>query len=91
MQFLTKPYRIINPLSDISKPDLLDQVSRFCAEHNLQDKELTFQKGALVAQNPENFEDITELDEDDKYHLCREITRTSGTYYSSLARPLTLI
>lgn len=34
----------------------------------------TFHKGALVAQNPNNFENILELEDDDKYHLRREIT-----------------
>ncbi|EON98535.1 putative hexose transport-related protein [Phaeoacremonium minimum UCRPA7] len=46
----------------------------FCADHGLEDKELIFQKGALVAQYPQDFEDIAELDEDDKYHLRREVT-----------------
>jgi hypothetical protein len=34
-----------------------------------------FEKGALVAQNPDGFEDIAELDEEDKRQLRREITR----------------
>lgn len=67
-------FRVINPLRGISKSDLLTQVSSFCADHGLEDKELIFQKGALVAQYPQDFEDIAELDEDDKYHLRREVT-----------------
>jgi hypothetical protein len=78
---LTQRYRIINPLSGIPKSELFDQVSRFCADHGLQDKETTFQKAALVAQSPEKFEHIAELDEDDKYHLRREVTRMSGAHY----------
>ncbi|KAF2187909.1 hypothetical protein K469DRAFT_661298 [Zopfia rhizophila CBS 207.26] len=66
-------YRIINPLAGIPKPELFSQVSRFCQAHGLQEKVVVFQKGALVAQNPD-FESIEELDEDDKYHLRREIT-----------------
>ena len=73
--------RIRNPLSGIPKKDLLERVSGFCAEHGLQDKVSTFHKGALVAQSPEDFESIPELDEDDKYHLRREITRMSRHYY----------
>ncbi|KAF2251220.1 hypothetical protein BU26DRAFT_517930 [Trematosphaeria pertusa] len=65
--------KIINPLGGIAKPELLNQVSRFCEAYGLQDKESTFQKGALVAQNPD-FENVPELDEDDKYHLRRENT-----------------
>ena len=69
--------RIINPLNRIPKKDLFDQVSRFCADHGLQDKETTFRKGALVAQSPMDFENIPELDENDKYHLRREASRMS--------------
>ena len=67
--------RIINPLAGILKPVLLDQVSRFCANHGLQDKDAVFQKGALVAQSPHDFENIPELDEDDKFCLRAEINR----------------
>jgi MFS family permease len=67
-------HRIINPLAAIGKTDLLAQVSQFCAENGLQDKEAAFQKGALVAQNPHLFEELEELTEDDKHHLRREIT-----------------
>jgi hypothetical protein len=68
-------------LSGIPKTELFDQVSQFCAAHGLEDKETIFQKGALIAQSPENFENILELDENDKYQLRREITRMSGNYY----------
>lgn len=50
-------------------------MSVFCQEHGLQDKLKAFQKGALVAQNPGNFEEIPELTEEDKYYLRREISR----------------
>ncbi|KIN03084.1 hypothetical protein OIDMADRAFT_160645 [Oidiodendron maius Zn] len=66
--------RIINPLNGIPKAVLFEQVSRFCADNGLQDKEKTFQKGALVAQSPAGFEDIPDLDEGDRYHLRREMT-----------------
>ena len=36
-----------------------------------------FKKGALVAQSPDDFEHIEELDENDRYHLRREITSES--------------
>lgn len=74
-------YRIINPLVGIPKEDLFDQVSRFCVDHGLQDEEVTFRKGALVAQNPESFENIEELDEDDKHYLRRDVTRAFGNLH----------
>jgi hypothetical protein len=68
-------------LSGISKQELFDQVSRFCADNGLQDRVATFQKAALVAQSPEDIENISELDEEDKYHLRREVTRMSENYH----------
>jgi hypothetical protein len=68
-------HRIRNPLAGISKPDLLADVTAFCNKHGLEDKISVFQKGALVAQHPESFEDIEELDEDDKIPIRREKTR----------------
>lgn len=62
-------------MAGIPKKDILDKVSVFCQEHGLQDKLKAFQKGALVAQNPGNFEEIPELTEEDKYYLRREISR----------------
>lgn len=49
-------------------------MTQFCSQNGLEDKETEFQKGALVAQNPAEFENLEELDENDKYHLRREIT-----------------
>jgi hypothetical protein len=66
--------RICNPLAGIPKQDLLARVASFCASYELTDKLSVFEKGALVAQNPDGFESIDELDEEDKRHLRREIT-----------------
>ncbi|KUJ17644.1 uncharacterized protein LY89DRAFT_733479 [Mollisia scopiformis] len=66
--------KICNPLAGIPKPELLASVASFCETYGLTDKLSVFEKGALVAQIPENFESIEELTEDDKYHLRREIT-----------------
>lgn len=62
-------------MAGIPKKDLLSNVEAFCAEHGMQDKVSVFQKGALVAQNQEAFEDIEELDEEDKVIIRREKTR----------------
>ncbi|OBT78407.1 hypothetical protein VF21_02177 [Pseudogymnoascus sp. 05NY08] len=66
--------KIRNPLLGISKPDLLAKVTEFCKEHDLEDKTSVFRKGALVAQHPESFEDIEELDEEDKITIREEKT-----------------
>lgn len=58
----------------ISKDDLQSQVRAFCREYSFEDKENTFFRGALAAQNPRDYEDIPELTDDDKYWLRREVT-----------------
>lgn len=67
--------RIINPLAGFTRQELSAQVSQFCAQYELADKEEYFQKGALVAQSPDDFENIPELTEDDKHWIRREKTR----------------
>jgi hypothetical protein len=71
-------YRIYNPLSGITKDDLYDRVLRFCQEYGFEEHVETFQKGALVAQRPKEFEELSELTDDDKYYLRRETTRMSS-------------
>ncbi|CAO2648164.1 Nn.00g090860.m01.CDS01 [Neocucurbitaria sp. VM-36] len=65
---------IINPLEGISRDRLRHKVDAFCESWGFQEELEYFQKGALVAQNPDMFEDIPELTEDDKYHIRRETT-----------------
>ena len=69
--------RIQNPLRDIPRPVLLKQVETFVAEKGLQDKTDIFKKGALLAQNPKDFENLDVLTEDDKIVIRRETTRQS--------------
>jgi sugar porter (SP) family MFS transporter len=66
--------RIQNPLHGISKPKLLKQVEVFARERDMEDILPILRKGALLAQNPKEFESIPELDEDDKAIIRREIT-----------------
>lgn len=61
--------RIQNPLTDIPKGQLLEDVERFANVHDLGDALPYLSKGALVAQAPDNFENITELDDDDRQAL----------------------
>ncbi|KAJ5098127.1 hypothetical protein N7532_005128 [Penicillium argentinense] len=78
--------RIYNPLGGITKVDLYDRVLRFCQEYGLEDQVETFQKGALAAQHQKDFEELSELTEEDKYHLRRETTHKwhlpKDLYYS---------
>ena len=57
--------KIINPLEGLSRHHLLRNVDEFVAEKGLPDGE-TFRHGALLAQDPENFENIADLSEADK-------------------------
>lgn len=66
--------RIRNPLVDISKEQLLANVHDFAKEHQLEDVEPLLVKGALVAQSPALFEELEELDENDRSTLREEIT-----------------
>jgi hypothetical protein len=73
---LLKPgYRIQNPLHGVPKEKLLSQVEDFAKEKGMEDITVLLQKGALVAQNPSQFEIIQELDEADREALRRETTR----------------
>ena len=66
--------RLANPLEGIPHEKLMAQAARFAHDHGLGHLEDVFQKGALVAQDPEAFESLTQLDESDKEVLRREHT-----------------
>jgi hypothetical protein len=66
--------KIVNPLAGIPRDRLRLKVDTFCETWGFQNKCEIFQKGALVAQNPTAFEELSELAEEDKYHIRREIT-----------------
>ncbi|KAF8995193.1 hypothetical protein BDQ17DRAFT_1250975 [Cyathus striatus] len=66
--------RIQNPLYGIPRKELLAQVREFTKEKGLEDKTALFEKAALLAQSPKNFENIPELDNDDREVLRREVT-----------------
>ena len=63
-----------NPLGGIPRDQLMADVDEFCAKYDLKNYNETFRKGALVAQNPHSIQNMTELSDDDKYHLEREHT-----------------
>lgn len=49
-------------------------VSAFATEHGLEEATGLLQRGALVAQDPANFESVKELTEEEKEHLRFEIS-----------------
>jgi hypothetical protein len=61
-------------LEGVSYEQLVRDVESFAHEHQLRDILPDLVKGALVAQNPRGFEQISELDEIDRQHLRDEIT-----------------
>ncbi|KAF9446294.1 hypothetical protein P691DRAFT_776969 [Macrolepiota fuliginosa MF-IS2] len=66
--------KIQNPLYGIPREKLLKQVATFTEEKGFEDKLELFQKAALLAQDPKNFENIPELTESDKAFIRRETT-----------------
>jgi hypothetical protein len=69
--------RIRNPLAGIPRDQLLAEVEEFAQEHGLSEHVAILRKGALVAQDPTNFENLTgaeTLTETEIYTLKREIT-----------------
>lgn len=63
-----------NPLAGIPRDRLMQDVQEFCLRFNLMDDLETFQKGALISQNPEAATTMPELNEFEKESLIREHT-----------------
>ncbi|KAK4152217.1 putative polyol transporter 1 [Chaetomidium leptoderma] len=69
--------RIRNPLEGLSRDELMSRVEVFVQEKGLTEHTALFRKGALVAQDPSGYEDITgpeALDADEKAVLLKEVT-----------------
>ena len=66
---------IKNPLSGMSKAELMADVERFAERNDMMEQMDLLKKGALIAQNPADFENIAELNDDDRDHLRIEVTR----------------
>lgn len=56
---LLRPFRIKNPLVGVSRRTLLRDVDEFCRTKDLEKHRNIIRKGALVAQDPTGYEDIT--------------------------------
>lgn len=63
-----------NPLAGIPRDQLMKNVQEFCLQYNLMDDLETFQKGALISQNPDIATTLPELNESEKETLIREQT-----------------
>jgi len=68
-------YSIQNPLHGIPREKLLKQVEEFAHKYGLDDKVALFQKGALIAQTPADFESVPGITEAEKEAIRREVTR----------------
>jgi len=67
---------IKNPLVGISQTQLLADVEDFAQKYGFSGDEIgLLRKGALVARNPADFENIPELDDNDRLALREEVTR----------------
>ncbi|KAF8645383.1 hypothetical protein AX16_007885 [Volvariella volvacea WC 439] len=66
--------KIQNPLYGIPRETLFAQVEDFAREKGMEDITPLLKKGALLAQNPKDFENISELDEADREIIRRETT-----------------
>ena len=69
--------KLKNPLAGLSKEQVFDDVETFCRDKGLDDHMESFKRGALVAQvqNQANaFENINELNEEEKDVLRNEVT-----------------
>jgi len=66
--------RIKNPLAGIPRDKLLRQVTEFAEQNYLSDITPLLQKGAMVAQNPSDWENVPGLTEEEKSALDAEVT-----------------
>ncbi|RWR00157.1 MFS sugar transporter [Paecilomyces variotii] len=63
-----------NPLAGVPRERLFEDVEKFCKQFGLEEHVETFQKGALVSQNPSGAQDLVELSQEEKEFLRREYT-----------------
>lgn len=63
---------ISNPLAHLSREEVLHGVDLFCEEFGFEDLKSEVTKGALVAADPMNYENISELNEVERASLDKE-------------------
>lgn len=71
----SKPSTVFqNPLADVPREKLFEDVETFCKKFNLTDHLEIFKKGALISQNPAGALDLLDLTEEDRIVIRREHT-----------------
>ena len=73
--------RVSNPLAGISFKELMRDVELFAVEKDLTEHLDLLKTGALVAQDPANFENVDSLSEDERaeYEQIAEEWKQDGT------------
>ncbi|KAL1960586.1 hypothetical protein VTO42DRAFT_7165 [Malbranchea cinnamomea] len=66
--------KLRNPLAALSREELLQDVEEFAQEKNMMHILDDLKKGALIAQDPKNFENLSELSEEEKASIRHERT-----------------
>ncbi|KAE8345238.1 hypothetical protein BDV24DRAFT_178706 [Aspergillus arachidicola] len=66
--------KIKNPLADLTPAQVLQDVEHFANEHGLRDILDHLKKGALIARDPDNFETVENMTDDDITVIARETT-----------------
>lgn len=66
--------KLAHPLSGIPHEELMEMGAVYARENDMEDLQEEFRKGALLAQDPEAFDTLPLLTDDDKYYLRREVT-----------------
>ena len=66
--------RLANPLGGLTKEQLYAGATDFCLAHGLDSHLEVMKRAALVAQEPDEFESLAELDETEKRQLREEVT-----------------
>jgi hypothetical protein len=67
------PHRIKNPLAGVPRETLLRDVDKFAHENELSDIVDVLRRGALVAQDPPNFESVEGITEEEKDAIRNEV------------------
>lgn len=67
-------HRIKNPLADLTPAQVLRDVDEFAQEHALQEILPLLKKGALIARDPDNYQTVPDLTEEDITAVDDEIS-----------------
>lgn len=64
--------KLENVLAGLSKEQLYAEVDDFTSKHGLEEHNEAFRKGALLAQKPHEWDDIPELNQEDREAIAYE-------------------